>query len=226
VVVIPPHRPCVRRDEPDAVFTDRVSKQRAIVEEVTRLKGIGEDDPEFGVAVAQRLEDTPGFINFPGENGKVHYGEGLFVGYRYYDKKEVEPLFPFGFGLSYTSFEYRDLKVPKAVRPGEPVPVELTVKNTGRVAGREVVQLYVADLESSLPRPAKELKGFEKIRLRPGESRKVRFVLDARALSFYDPSRKEWVLEPGRFEVQVGSSSRHIRLRRSFDVRAADHRRT
>jgi beta-glucosidase len=166
-----------------------------------------------------RLEDSPAFINasYPGCR-EVNYGEGIFVGYRYYDKKDVTPLFPFGHGLSYTTFAYSNLKVPKKVDAGQQVKVSLKIENTGKVAGKEVVQLYVSDLKSSLSRPPKELKGFTKVALKPGESETVTFSLDERALAFYDPHRKAWVAEPGEFEVLVGSSSRDIRVRAKFTL--------
>jgi beta-glucosidase len=166
----------------------------------------------LSVTFPKRYEDNPTLTNYPGAK-EVLYGEGIFVGYRYYDERGVEPLFPFGFGLSYTTFEYRALQVPEVVQPGEVVNVSMTVTNTGAHAGKEVVQLYVSDKESSLARPPQELKGFKKVFLQPGESRTVDFALDQRALSFYDPYQKRWVAEPGTFEVLVGSSSRDIRLR-------------
>ena len=164
-----------------------------------------------------RLEDSPSFINaaYPGGR-EVNYGEGIFVGYRYYDKKDVTPLFPFGHGLSYTTFEYSTLKVAKKVKAGKNVEVSLVVTNTGKVAGKEVVQLYISDLKSSLPRPPKELKGFAKLALKSGQSETVAFSLDERALAFYDPHKKTWVAEPGEFELLLGSSSRDIRLRAKF----------
>jgi beta-glucosidase len=171
------------------------------------------------VTYPKRLEDSPAYINasFPGCR-EVNYGEGIFVGYRYYDKKDVEPLFPFGHGLSYTTFAYSGLKVAKKVKAGQNVEVSLTVTNTGKVVGKEVVQLYVSDLKSFLPRPTKELKGFAKIDLKPGEAQVVTFSLDERALAFYDPQKKAWVAEPGEFEVLVGSSSRDIRLKAGFKL--------
>jgi len=164
-----------------------------------------------------RLEDSPAYINaaYPGGR-EVNYGEGIFVGYRYYDKKEVAPLFPFGHGLSYTSFKYSDLKVTKKVKAGGKVEVSLTVTNTGKAAGKEVVQLYVSDSKSSLPRPPKELKGFAKVALAPGEAGRVAFSLDERALAYYDPHKRAWVAEPGEFEVLAGSSSRDIRVKAKF----------
>lgn len=181
---------------------------------------LGEVNPSgrLPVTFPVKYSDNPTFLNYPGAR-QVYYGEGIYVGYRYYDRKEVAPLFPFGFGLSYTTFEYGGLKVPAVMKAQQQVPVEVTVKNTGRMKGRETVQLYVSDLESSLPRPVRELKGFEKIELRPGASRRVKFLLDARAFSFYDPALKRWILEPGRFEIQIGSSSRNIHLKKICELR-------
>jgi len=171
------------------------------------------------VSFPVRLEDSPAFINasYPGCR-EVNYGEGIFVGYRYYDKKDVAPLFPFGHGLSYTTFAYSNLKVAKKVKAGEKVKVSLTVKNTGKVAGKEVVQLYVGDPKSSLPRPPKELKGFAKVALKPGQSETVTFTLDERSLAYYDPHMRAWVAEPGEFEVLAGASSRDIRLKAKFTL--------
>ena len=171
------------------------------------------------VTFPRRLEDCPAFLNhaYPGCR-EVNYGEGIFVGYRHFDKAGREPLFPFGHGLSYTTFAYSRLRLPRKVRAGQPVQVALTVTNTGRLAGKEVVQLYVADPEASLPRPPRELKGFAKVELKPGASREVTFTLDERALSFYDPYRKAWVAEPGEFQVLVGASSRDLRLSGRFTL--------
>ncbi|MBN2550441.1 MAG: glycoside hydrolase family 3 C-terminal domain-containing protein [Anaerolineales bacterium] len=166
----------------------------------------------------RRLEDTPAYINYPGENGHVLYGEGLFVGYRYYDKKDVEPLFPFGFGLSYTQFAYQNLKISSAVySSGDAIQISLEVTNTGSRAGKEIVQLYLRDPEARLVRPPKELKAFAKVALQPGETRTVTFNLDQEALAFYDDAVKAWMVEDGVFEVLVGSSSRHIHLTGSFE---------
>jgi beta-glucosidase len=165
----------------------------------------------------RRLEDTPAFINYPGENGRVNYGEGIYVGYRYYDQKDVESLFPFGFGLSYTSFAYRDLRLDaETYGPGDKIQASLEVHNTGPRPGKEVVQLYVRDVQASLARPPKELKAFAKVALQPGEARRVTLTLDETALAFYDDARQAWVAEPGEFEVLVGSSSRHIHCTARF----------
>jgi beta-glucosidase len=164
----------------------------------------GDVDPggRLPTTFPKRLQDNPAYINYPGENGEVLYGEGIWVGYRYYDRKEVEPLFPFGFGLSYTGFAYRSLSLsaPEIVQ-GESVLVRVEIENTGRRSGSEVVQLYVHDVESRLSRPDKELKAFAKVALAPGEARPVSFTLDASALSFYDPAQRSWVAEPGEFGV-------------------------
>ncbi len=163
------------------------------------------------VTYPKRLEDNPAYPYYP--SGKdVHYGEGIYVGYRYYDTKEIEPLFSFGHGLSYTGFEYGGLSMPDTVRQRDDFEVSVQIKNTGEVYGREVVQLYVRDVDARVERPVKELKGFEKVGLAPGESRTILFKLNNRSLSFYDVDKKDWVVEPGIFEVQVGASSRDIRL--------------
>ena len=164
-----------------------------------------------------RLEDNPAYLNFPGENGRVHYGEGLFVGYRYYDKKKVEPLFPFGHGLSYTTFAYENLRLnSETFGPGDEIEVSVDVTNTGPRAGQEVVQVYVRDVASRLVRPLQELKAFAKIHLEPGECRTVSLKLTGQSLAYYDPAVSDWVVEPGEFVVRVGSSSRDVRLEGRF----------
>ncbi|ADH62395.1 glycoside hydrolase family 3 domain protein [Allomeiothermus silvanus DSM 9946] len=166
-----------------------------------------------------RLQDTPAYLNFPGENGQVRYGEGLFIGYRYYDAKEVPVLFPFGHGLSYTTFEYRDLRVSAEVfKDTEGITISLEVSNTGQVAGQETVQVYVRDVKSKLVRPVKELKGFAKLELQPGETRTVSVPLDFRAFAYYHPGYKRWITEDGEFEILVGASAGDIRLRKTVTL--------
>jgi beta-glucosidase len=168
----------------------------------------------------RRLQDNPAYINYPGENGQVLYGEGLFVGYRYYDKKDIVPLFPFGYGLSYTTFAYRNLKLSKPeYAAGDMIRLSVDVENTGSRAGKEIVQVYLRDVRSRLMRPEKELKAFAKVALEPGETRTITFTLDEEALSYYDPALKRWVAEEGEFQVLVGSSSRDIRLAASFNFK-------
>lgn len=166
-----------------------------------------------------RLQDNPAYINYPGENGQVHYGEGVFVGYRYYDKKDIDPLFPFGFGLSYTTFAYSNLALDaSAYDAADAIRVSIDVANDGARAGKEVVQLYIRDLHARVARPDKELKAFKKIHLEPGQTQTVTFELSRDALAFYDTARGGWLAEAGEFEVLVGSSSRDIRARASFTL--------
>ncbi len=176
----------------------------------------GETEPggRLPTTFPKRIEDNPAHINFPGENGKVRYGEGLFVGYRYYDEKKIAPLFPFGHGLSYTDFSYSDLTVEKL---GTEIKVQVAVTNSGSRAGREVVQLYVRDVKSSLVRPEKELKSFQKVELKAGETKIVTLALKESDLAFYDDAKKAWVTEAGEFEVLVGRSARDIQLKGKFD---------
>jgi beta-glucosidase len=166
-----------------------------------------------------RLEDNPAYLNYPGENGKVRYGEGLFVGYRYYEKKKIAPLFPFGFGLSYTTFDYDNLRLSaSAIGPEDTLEVQVDVTNTGERAGKEIVQLYVRDVQSRLHRPDKELKAFAKVELEPGEHKTVSLTLGRQALAYYDDLAQAWVAEAGEFEVLVGSSSQTIRERANFTL--------
>jgi beta-glucosidase len=156
-----------------------------------------------------RLEDNPSFANFPGKDDKVNYEEGIYVGYRYYDTKKIKPLFAFGHGLSYTTFQYSDLKLEK--NPGG-ITVSCAVANTGKVQGSEVAQLYIHDVEASTDCPEKELKGFKKISLLPGEKKTITLEIKKGDLSFYSEQKKNWTFEPGEFQVLVGSSSDDIRL--------------
>jgi beta-glucosidase len=169
----------------------------------------------------KRLEDSPAHAlgAYPGKDGKETYEEGLLVGYRWFDTKSVEPLFPFGFGLSYTRFEYSNLKLVEGKDANGPVlTVECDVANTGSREGAEVAELYVHDVESSLPRPNKELKGFQKVSLKPGEKKTISIPLDRGAFAFYDPQRSGWVAEAGDFTILVGASSRDIRLQGTYHL--------
>jgi beta-glucosidase len=160
-----------------------------------------------------RLQDTPAYLNFPGEQGESIYGERFYVGYRWFEARDIAPLFPFGHGLSYTTFDYESIEVSShRITDSEELVVTATIANTGEVSGKEVVQLYVSDPVSSLQRPLKELKGFTKVSLAPGERKDVRFTLNDRAFSFYDPRRSRWVAESGDFAIAIGASSADIRL--------------
>ena len=151
---------------------------------------------------------------------QTHYDEGVYVGYRWYDTKQVPVQFPFGHGLSYTTFEYSNAKASKSTMKADgKITVSVQVKNTGDRPGAEVVQLYIADPQASVDRPAKELKGFEKVWLNPGESKKVSFTIDASALSYYDMSRSAWYAEPGEFQALLGSTSSDIRANVTFTLK-------
>jgi beta-glucosidase len=158
-------------------------------------------------------------MTFPNRS-KVTYEEGIFVGYRWFDEKDIEPLFAFGHGLSYTTFEYGEAKLDKKSM-AENGSVKLTVKvtNTGKREGAEVVQLYISDKESSLPRPEKVLKDFQKVRLAPGQSVDVTFTIGVDKLKFYDPSIADWKAEKGDFEALVGGGSDDIRTRVAFTLK-------
>lgn len=160
-----------------------------------------------------RLEDNPSYLFFPGEGDVVNYQEGIFVGYRYYDKKNMEVLFPFGYGLSYTTYEYSNLKLDKkTMRDTETLTMSVDVTNTGSMAGKEIIQVYVADEESSVIRPKKELREFAKVSLQPGETKTVTFTLGKRAFAYYNTEINDWFVESGNFEIMIGASSRDIRL--------------
>lgn len=157
---------------------------------------------------------------YPGNNVDVTYNEGIFVGYRWADKEKIKPLFSFGHGLSYTKFQYGKVAVDnKTISADGTVTVTVPVKNIGSRKGEEVVQLYISDLKSSLPRPVKELKGFSKIALNPGEEKTVNFVIDAEKLKFYDDTRQQWIAEPGTFEAVIGASSTDIRGKAAFELK-------
>ncbi|MFJ8414594.1 glycoside hydrolase family 3 C-terminal domain-containing protein [Bacillus paramycoides] len=167
------------------------------------------------------LSDNPSYLNFPGEGDKVEYKEGVFVGYRYYDTKNIEPLFPFGFGLSYTNFEYSNLSIDKKeIKDTDTVSVRVNVRNTGSTVGKEIVQLYIKDVESTMIRPEKELKGFEKVALQPGEEKTVSFTLNKRSFAYYNVELKDWHVETGEFEILVGKSSKEIVLHDSLYVQS------
>jgi beta-glucosidase len=159
-----------------------------------------------------KLVDTPAHINFPGGNCEVRYGEGLFIGYRYYDAKAVPVQFPFGYGGSYTTFVYSAPEVSATTfRDVDGLSVSVAVTNTGKVAGKEIVQVYVHDRKSALVRPPKELKGFAKVELKPGETKTVTASLDFRAFAFYHPAYKQWITEDGEFDILIGASAADIR---------------
>ena len=163
----------------------------------------------------RKLSDSPAHVSkrsYPG-NDKVFYDEGIFVGYRHFDTKSIAPLFPFGYGLSYTTFAYNNLTINKGeMRENDTIKVSVNITNIGKITGKEVVQLYLQDVKSSVERPPKELKGFKKISLNSGQMETVVFELNKDDLSFYNPRENSWVVEKGIFKILIGSSSRDIRL--------------
>lgn len=174
----------------------------------------GEINPsgKLPMTFPKKLEDEPAHKlgEYPGDGQAVHYNDDIYVGYRYYDTYKVEPQFAFGHGLSYTTFDYSNLKIKKGDKMAT---VTFTIKNTGKLAGADVAEVYVKQEKSSLSRPDKELKSFEKVFLQPGEQKTISLILNKTAFQYYDDKKSDWVLEPGVFEIQVGNSSRSIKLK-------------
>ena len=175
------------------------------------------------VTFEQRAEDNPSFPYYHlRNNNQTPYTEGVFIGYRGYDENKVEPQFCFGHGLSYTEFRYGKVQVtPKRIRASDQVTVSVEVQNTGKRAGAETLQLYVHPVESRVKRPVKELRGFERVSLKPGETKTVRLTLPGTQLAFYDVKTHAFVVEPGAFDLMVGSSSRDIRGWSQIEVTAS-----
>jgi len=184
---------------------------------------LGKTDPggRLPQTFPRRLEDNPAYLNYPGENGHVRYGEGVFIGYRYYEKKKIAPLFPFGFGLSYASFAVSNLRLSAdTLAPGATFKASIDVVNKGARAGWSVVQFYVADPKASVARPEKELKGFGKAWLAPGETGTIETSFDMRALAFYSTALETFAAEAGDFELLAGFSSADIQARAAFRLSA------
>lgn len=170
-----------------------------------------------------RLQDTPCYLTYGGENDRSEYTEGVFVGYRYYISREMSVLFPFGHGLSYTTFEYSNLKIENSmkkihVRESDKVKVTVDVSNTGSRAGKDVVQLYVSAKDSKAIRPVRELRGFEKVELQPGETKTVSFELDSRAFAYWNRDISDWYVETGAYEIQIGKNAQEILLSAEVEV--------
>ncbi len=185
------------------------------------LFGITNPSGKLPVSFPRHWKDYATYNSYYDTNNDKHvkFTEGIFLGYRHLDEDNIDPLFPFGFGLSYTTFKYSDLKVSKEqLSDPDNVEVSLNVKNTGDKDGAEIVQLYVSDPVSALKRPVKELKAFSKVWLKAGETKKVTMKLNKEAFQYYDPAKKQWVVEPGEFDILVGSSSRDLRLEHTITV--------
>ncbi|KAI0107859.1 glycosyl hydrolase family 3 N terminal domain-containing protein [Nemania sp. FL0031] len=184
------------------------------------LFGVNNPSGKLPSTFPRRLEDTPAYHNWPGENLRVLYGEGLYIGYRHYDRTKIAPLFPFGHGLSYTTFEYgRPSLSNKVLTSSASIHLVMAVTNTGTVAGAETVQIYVRDEKSALPRPEKELVAFEKVFLEPDETKHITVPLDKYAVGYYDPAKSAWIAEEGVFKVLIGASAEDIRHSVTFEVK-------
>lgn len=209
---------------PDAVEMPWLTQVPAVLSTFFAGQGMGSAvaDILFGrsnpsgkltVTFPARLEDTPAFLSYPGENDHHSYAEGIFVGYRFYDRRQFAPLFPFGFGLSYTTFAYSDLRLDRdTLREDDTLTVSFAVTNTGSMGGQEVCQIYGAARRARLQRPVRELKGFAKVQLEPGETKRVEVPIATRDLRYFDPAHQRWLLDAGRYAIEVGASSRDIRL--------------
>jgi beta-glucosidase len=183
---------------------------------------LGETNPsgKLPMTFPKRWEDCSAYDTYKKLDSTTIYEDGIYVGYRHFEKYNIQPLFPFGFGLSYTTFKYNNLKLSsKEINKNDKLTVSMNLKNTGNVKGSEVVQLYVKDVQSSIDRPVKELKGFKKVSLNPGEEKVVEFTIDKKALSFYDTKLNDWNAESGEFEILIGSSSKDIKLIDKFTLK-------
>ena len=159
----------------------------------------------------KKLSDTPAYSTYPGKDLQMDYEEGLFIGYRWYDRENIEPLFAFGHGLSYTNFEYSNLRAVPPKNESSVAAFELEVINKGKLYGKEIVQGYIRVKESNIERPIKELKKFEKIGLEPGELKKIKFELSERDLSYWSEKDQCWKVEPAEYIFEVGSSAKEIK---------------
>lgn len=187
--------------------------------EVDILFGKVNPSGKLAETIPYKLSDNPSYLNFPGDGQKVEYKEGVFVGYRYYDTKETPVCYPFGYGLSYTTFEYSDLQLSSdKIKDTDKLKVTLKVKNTGNRAGKEIVQLYVADKTGAASRPVKELKNFVKVELQPQEEKTVEMELDKRSFAWYNTDIHDWYAASGEYEILAAASSRDIRLKKTVYV--------
>ncbi|MBN9220311.1 MAG: glycoside hydrolase family 3 C-terminal domain-containing protein [Mesorhizobium sp.] len=185
------------------------------------LFGVQNPCGKLTVTFPVKLEDTPGFLTYPGENNRHIYSEGIHVGYRSYDKRKLAPRFPFGFGLSYTTFDYSNIEIDAdTISAASTLTVSFDVTNTGTRAGKEIAQIYARPHNPRLIRPLRELKGFAKVELQPGETRRVEVAVEARDLRYYDCDHRRWLLDAGKLTIEVAASSRDIRLERTVDVEA------
>lgn len=206
-------------DQVKGILEAYLCGQGAGAAEAAILFGKVNPSGKLAETIPYKLSDNPSYLNFPGNGKTVEYKEGVFVGYRYYDTKEMPVRYPFGYGLSYTTFAYSDLQLSaKEIKDTDKLTVSLKVKNTGAVAGKEVVELYVADHTGAAFRPVKELKNFVKVELHPGEEKTVSMELNKRSFAWYNEEIHDWYAASGTYEILVGSSSRDIRLKEHVTV--------
>lgn len=208
-------------DKVGAVLEAYLGGQAVGLATVRLLYGDANPSGHLAETFPRKLEDNPSYLYYGGEGDQADYREGIFVGYRYYDKKKMDVLFPFGHGLSYTTFEYSNLRLSQTeMTDQDTLKVTVTATNTGARAGKTVVQLYVGDPESTVLRPVRELKGFEKVELQPGESKDVTFLLDKRAFAYWNEELHDWHVETGEFVIELGQSSRAIDVRGTVTVKS------
>lgn len=208
-------------DQVKGILEAYLCGQAAGQAEVNLLFGIANPCGKLAETIPYKLSDNPSYLNFPGDGQTVEYKEGVFVGYRYYDTKEMPVRYPFGYGLSYTTFAYSDLQVSsQEIKDTDTLKVSLKVKNTGNCAGKEIVQLYVADKTGAAIRPVKELKNFVKVFLNPGEEKTVEMELDKRSFAWYCTAIHDWYAATGDYEILAAASSKDIRLRKTVHVTA------
>lgn len=197
----------------NAILESYLCGQAVGAAQVRLLFGLANPCGKLAETIPLKLQDNPSYLNFPGDGQTVEYKEGVFVGYRYYDTKEMDVRFPFGHGLSYTTFQYSDMQLSRGqLSDRDTLTVSLKVKNTGTVAGKEIVQLYVADRTGAANRPVKELKNFTKVFLEPGQEKTVEMTLDKRSFAWYNTRIHDWYAATGDYEILAGASSRDIRL--------------
>ncbi|NLC92383.1 MAG: glycosyl hydrolase [Treponema sp.] len=208
-------------DKVDSVLESYLGGEAVGIAQIDLLFGKANPCGKLPETFPLRLEDTPSFIGYHGNGRTTTYSEGVFVGYRWYDARKMNVLFPFGHGLSYTSFEYKNISVDKeSFFDNEEVKVNVTIKNTGKVFGKEIVQLYVKDLTQTEVRPEKELKGFDKVSLNPGEEKTIIFVLNKRSFAYFNTEINDWYCASGLYELIIGASSEDLRLSTKVEVKS------
>lgn len=203
-------------DDVNAILESYLCGQAVGAAQVRLLFGLANPCGKLAETIPLKLQDNPSYLNFPGDEQTVEYKEGVFVGYRYYDTKAMDVRFPFGHGLSYTTFQYSDMQLScDQLAAGDTLTVSLKVKNTGDMAGKEIVQLYVADQTKAANRPEKELKNFVKVYLEPGQEKTVTMTLDKRSFAWYNTQIHDWYAASGDYQILAAASSRDVRLSRT-----------